>query len=161
MSTARRVVVIAVGNPMRRDDGAGMAVLERARPSLPEGVRALSCGGDLTDLLDLWSEADVAVVVDAARWRRCVPGEVTWVDDAGRGADRLSVRSVGLDTHGIGVAEMIRLARTLERLPARVDLLALAAGDDAQGEGLSPAVESAVGPAADLLVTRVRALIQG
>lgn len=160
MSSSGPLVVIAVGNAMRRDDGAGPAVVERARPSLPEGVRAVSCGGDLTRLLDLWAGAGVAVVVDAARWPGSVAGELSWIAHAGRDADRLQRWSGTLDTHGIGVAQMIRLARTLERLPARLDLLAVAAEDGGQGEGLSPPVLGAVGPAAELLVRRVRALAE-
>jgi len=63
-------VVIGVGNSMRRDDGAGIAVVERARPLLPPGVEVRTLGGETTSLLDAWEGAGLAVVVDAVRWGR-------------------------------------------------------------------------------------------
>ena len=38
-----RTVVIGIGNPLRGDDAAGVAVAERLRPRVPEGVEVVSC----------------------------------------------------------------------------------------------------------------------
>ena len=73
-------MVIGVGNEMRRDDGAGIAVVERARPLLPPDVEVRTLGGEATALLDAWEGADLAVVVDAVRWDHSPEAGVTRID---------------------------------------------------------------------------------
>jgi hydrogenase maturation protease len=125
-------MVIGVGNPARGDDGVGAEVVRR----LGSGAVATSP----VQLLDLWEGADEVVVIDAAR--------------AGVGAGtihRLEVGSGPLpagvlasSTHTIGVAEVIELARALNRLPARVLVYGIEASDFFHGGRLSPEVEDAV-----------------
>ena len=38
-----RTVVIGIGNPLRGDDAAGVAVAEQLRPRVPDGVAVVSC----------------------------------------------------------------------------------------------------------------------
>jgi len=60
-----RTVVIGVGNDFRRDDGAGLAVAGRLRGRVPGGVSVVECEQEPSRLLDAWSGADRAFVVDA------------------------------------------------------------------------------------------------
>ena len=53
------MMVIGVGNPWRRDDGAGLEVARRVGGLLHEG--------DCMRLLDAWAGHDDVAVVDAAR----------------------------------------------------------------------------------------------
>ena len=81
----RRVVVVAMGNEYRRDDGAGLAVVRSVRPRLGElstpEVDAVGIGpfGDPLDLLGQWDDAALAVVVDAVR-TGAPPGTVVVVE---------------------------------------------------------------------------------
>ena len=61
------VVVIGVGNEFRRDDGAGPAVIARLGDLAPSGVRLVITDGEPVRLVEAWSGAAVAVVVDAVR----------------------------------------------------------------------------------------------
>lgn len=127
--------VIGVGNPWRGDDGAGPAVARAAG-----GVST----ADPARLLDLWEGARHAVVVDA-----CVSGAAPGTihrGDAGRPAQPAS-------THGIGVADAIALARSLGRLPPRLDVYAIEGADFGHGDRLTPAVAAAV----DALAGELRA----
>jgi hydrogenase maturation protease len=150
------VVVIGVGNSMRRDDGAGIAVVERARPLLPPGVEVRTLGGEATSLLDAWAGADLAVVVDAVRWDRPPGSRVTRID-AIREPGGLTGWGAGTSSHGLGVAEAITLGRALDRLPPRLILLLIALAEEGQGAGLSPTVEGYVDEAVALLVAEVLA----
>jgi hydrogenase maturation protease len=155
-SAPRRVVVIGIGNEMRRDDGAGIAVVERARPLLPPGVEVRTLGGEATSLLDGWEGADLAVVVDAVRWDRPPASGVTRID-AIRQPGSVGGWAAATSSHGLGVAEAITLGRALDRLPLRLILLLIAIAEEGQGEGLSPAVEGRVDDAVALLVAEARA----
>lgn len=132
------MIVIGVGNPWRRDDGAGPAV-------------ARAVGGVGTDdpiaLLDLWAGAAHAVIVDAAA-TGAPPGTVR------RYAAAAGAASPG-STHAFGVADAIDLARALGGLPERLDVYAVEGADFSLGYGLTPAVARAVDELAYRLRERV------
>ena len=151
-----KVVVIGVGNSMRRDDGAGIAVVERARPRLPAGVAVHTLGGETTSLLDAWEGADLAVVVDAVRWGRPPPSGVTRIDVTAE-PDAVTGFGATASSHGLGVGEAVALGRVLDRLPGRLVLLLISLEEEGHGEGLSPAVEGYVGEAVALLLVEVGA----
>jgi hydrogenase maturation protease len=154
-SARRRVVVIGVGNEMRRDDGAGIAVVERARPLLPPDVEVRTLGGEATALLDAWAGADLAVVVDAVRWAHSPATGVTRIDVTSA-PDAVSGFEAGTSSHGLGVAAALALGRALERLPPRLILLLIALAEEGHGEGLSPTVEQHVDDAVALLLAEVQ-----
>ena len=79
--------MIGVGNQFRHDDGAGPAVIERLRGQLPGEVELVVTDGDAVRLIEAWSGASLAVVVDAVRADPPVPG-------------RLHRFIVGPDPHG-------------------------------------------------------------
>ncbi len=120
-------VVIGVGNPYRRDDGVGPAVIELLRGyALPGGVRLECSLGDTAELMELWADADLAIVVDAARTVMSRPGAVH--------------RTVS--SHALPMGEAIELARALGRMPRRLELFAIEVAETGHGEGLSPAVRA-------------------
>jgi hydrogenase maturation protease len=148
------MVVIGVGNSMRRDDGAGIAVVERARPLLPPGVEVHTLSGEATSLLDAWEGADLAVVVDAVRWDRPPAEGVTRIDVIGH-PDNVGGWGTAASSHGLGVAEAVALGRALDRLPPRLILLLITLAEEGQGEGLSPTVEGYVDDAVARVVAEL------
>lgn len=154
MSGARlgppRIVVAGLGSVDRRDDGAGpiVASLATRSSSAVENVGPLA---DPLDLLGLWDGADLAVVIDAVR-SGAPPGTVRLVElggdgvgepvEAGRGDAHGGSRTTS--THGIGLAGVLRLARSLGRAPRRLVVVGIEGTAFGFGEGLSPAVEAAL-----------------
>ena len=65
--SSSRVVVIGIGNEFRRDDGIGPATVARLRGQAPAAVQLLVSDGEPAGLIEAWSGADLAVVVDAVR----------------------------------------------------------------------------------------------
>jgi hydrogenase maturation protease len=65
--SAGTVLVIAIGNEFRRDDGVGPAVLRQLRDLIPPGVDLVLTDGEPARLVEAWTGAALAIVVDAVR----------------------------------------------------------------------------------------------
>ena len=138
------MVVIGVGNEFRRDDGAGPAVVASLRGRVPPGVELLLADGEPTRLIEAWTGAALAVVVDAIRADPPRPGRVhRFVLDQPIGGPVQTVSS-----HGFGLDDAVRLALALDRMPGRLVVHAIEADDLSQGQGLTPLVAAAVGDVA-------------
>jgi hydrogenase maturation protease len=135
-----RAVVLGVGNEFRRDDGAGPAVVARLRGQVPAGVELLITDGEPARMIEAWAGAGVAVIVDAVRAEPAVPGRLhrLVLHRPGTGAAR------PVSSHGFGVDEAIGLALALDRMPGRLIVHAVEAGDLSQGVGLTPAVAAVI-----------------
>jgi hydrogenase maturation protease len=133
-------VVIGVGNEFRRDDGAGPAVIARLRDLAPPGVRLVVTDGEPARLVEAWTGAALAIVVDAVRAEPPHPGKIhRFVLDQPRAGTRREASS-----HGLGLDDAIALAVALDRMPGQLVVHAIEAADLTQGPGLSPPVAAAV-----------------
>ncbi len=134
------VVVIGVGNEFRRDDGAGPAVVSKLRDVAPPDVQLVITDGEPVRLMEAWTGAALAVVVDAVRADPPRPGQTYrfLVDRPQTGTRRPA------SSHGLGLDDAISLALALDRMPGRLIVHAIEAADLTQGPGLSPSVAAAV-----------------
>lgn len=176
-----KVLVAAIGNPDRGDDGAGPAVAARLRGRVPETARIVVCGGDVLALIEEWRGFPDVIVVDAAA-PLGRPGRIhrTWLfprvaGEVASAASRRGRRADGplhhaahgpppplpageeplarASSHALGLAETVELARGLGRLPRRL-VAYLVEGDCFDfGAPLSPAVAAAV----DIVAARILA----
>jgi hydrogenase maturation protease len=147
------VVVIGVGNEYRRDDGAGLAVVARLHDRVPPGVELVLTDGEPTRLIEAWTGAALAVVVDAVRADPPRPGRVHRfvLDRPLAGATRTA------SSHGFGLDDAIRLALALDRMPGRLIVHAIEAADLGQGTGLTPPVAASLDEVADAVLSDLRA----
>jgi hydrogenase maturation protease len=147
-------VVIGVGNVFRHDDGAGLAVIERLErlASPVPGLRLAITDGEPARLLELWSGAEVAVVVDAVHNHAVSePGRIHRLV-----VDRpLPAEPGAASSHGLGLGAAVDLAIALDRMPRRLVLLAVEGADFSVGLGLSSHVAAAL----DRLVVEVLAAV--
>jgi hydrogenase maturation protease len=137
-------IVVGIGQIAAGDDGVGLAV---ARELAGRGV-AVRESADASIVLALLEAGHRVVVVDAVAGGG-PPGSVIRIapDTLGGGPSPLS-------SHGLGVAEAIALARMLygSRVVAGLAIVGIAIDrPSTHAVGLSPAVASAVGPAAALV----------
>jgi hydrogenase maturation protease len=140
-------VVIGVGNEWGRDDAAGLEVARRLRGAAALDVRIDEHEGEPAGLIDAWSGAQEAIVVDAVS-SGADPGAIHRLD-AGRAP--LPANRFRASTHALGVADAVELARSLDRLPARLVVYGIEGERFDAGSGLTPAVERAVEVLADRL----------
>ncbi|SNY59290.1 hydrogenase maturation protease [Paractinoplanes atraurantiacus] len=143
--TGRRVV-IGVGNEFRRDDGFGPEVVAELRARGDDrlaGVQLYVSDGEPSRMLDAWSGAELAIVIDVAvgiggpgGWSELALPEVAGPQHTASG-------------HDIGLGTTVALARVLGRLPPRVVALVAHGHDLGFGVGLSGGVAEAVRPVAD------------
>jgi hydrogenase maturation protease len=153
-----KVVVAGFGSEYRHDDGVGPLVAARAVSEMPQSFNA----GPLSDPLDLlgvWNNADLVIVVDAVN-SGARPGTVQSleVDVEGVSSFDGDVEPVaGLSsTHGIGLAGVLRLARALGQAPRRLVVVGIEGERFDLGTGLSEQVELAMNEAVQRVVNLLR-----
>lgn len=138
--------VIGVGNHYRSDDALGPAIAARIAAHHLPGVRVTVCDGEPTGLLDAWTGADLAIVIDAVQCEPSTPGRI-WrtTVDALRDVTRTT------SSHTLGIPDALPLGRALGRVPGELVIIAVEATNFDLGEGLSepvalaaPDVEQAV-----------------
>lgn len=156
---APRAVVIGVGNPFRRDDGVGAAVATRTLARLPPGLRdgawVVALDGEPSRMVETWTSAELAVVVDAV-CSDAEPGTVRRANVVPDDTDDLlgaqsRTGSSAVSGHAAGVAEAVALGAALDRLPRRLVIYTVAADDFGNGPGLSPPVATAVDRVVDAI----------
>jgi hydrogenase maturation protease len=131
-------VVIGLGNRYRRDDGVGIVVADELHRLGLKGVRVVTDIVEPMGLLEAWSGAGLAVVIDGAvatpeapgRVRRCGLSDVAACD--------------GLSSHGVDLVGTHALGEALGRVPGELVLLTVEVADTGHGTALTPAVQRAV-----------------
>ena len=155
-----RIALLGLGNVLRRDDGAGPAVIARleARFEFPPDVFVMDLGTPGLDLVDMLVERDAVVFVDAIV-DRSAPGSIRVLDPAdlrlSTGGTRPSPR---VTSHEAGVDDALVLAALDGRGPSYVRLVGIVAEDLGDGPGFSPTLEGALEAACDAVLVELAAL---
>jgi hydrogenase maturation protease len=143
--------VIGVGNPLRGDDGAGAAVIQRLQSRLPSPAKTLQLDSDGVSLMEAWQDFERVILVDAA-CSGVVPGTIHRFDaiqsELPRGLFHYS-------SHLFGITEAVELARQLGRLPKWLVVYGIEGAAFAYGEGLSAEVSEAVEQVAAAIVAEL------
>lgn len=137
---ATGTVVIGVGNAYRRDDGAGPAVIAALRAQGLRGVRLEDSDGEPTKLIDLWSGAHLAILVDAARTDDPVPGRI----HRRSMLEQSRHLTAGASSHRMDLGDTIALASALDSLPDELVIFLVEVSDTGYGEQMNPPVAAAV-----------------
>jgi hydrogenase maturation protease len=158
MNSRSGVVVIGVGSEYRGDDGVGPAVLSLLRDEIAEGVTLVPSDGEPTRLVEAWSDASTAIVVDAVADSGSAPGALHRVDVTAY-ANALSAEH-GASSHGLGVGSAVALGRALDRMPGRLIVHGVQGADFSQGVTLSPAVAARIGDLVAAVLTDIREAVR-
>ena len=133
--------VIGIGNPLRGDDGIGLAVVEALqRGRLPAGVEIIEGGEVGVGLIGLMEGADSVVLVDAAEMG-LEPGAFRVF-----GLNEITVagETLGCSAHEVRVGVALRMAEALECLPQDVKVVGVQPKQMDWGIGLSYEVSEAL-----------------
>lgn len=144
-------IVIGIGNSFRRDDGVGLVVADEIAARELPGVRVITAVGEPGAILDAWTGAPVAVVVDAAAGEGAMPGLLRrWAPGE---APPLTVVS----SHALGLPQTYALGQALGRIPDKLVVFTVDAADTGNGAGLTSAVAHAVPRVVDAVLAELTA----
>lgn len=126
-------LIVGVGNLDRGDDGAGVWAVRRLHGARTKEVT------DCTQLIEIWADEHDVVVIDAM----VTGAPVGTVNRFEVGAFPLPIGTFP-STHSFGLAETVELARAIGRLPERLTILGIEAGQMDLGRPLSAEVDRAI-----------------
>jgi hydrogenase maturation protease len=155
----RRVLVVGLGNDLRGDDGAGLAVARALRSGGAGAAIAVEeAQGEPLDLIDRFATCAAVVIVDAMR-SGAEPGALLRFDASTDALPRGFERPGS--THAIALGDVLEIARALGRLPPRVVVYAVEGRCFDTGAALSGAVAAAVPGVAGAIRAEAGALAAG
>jgi len=135
--TDPKIAVLGIGNPLRRDDGLGIRVVQ-VMQSNPYylGVDIID-GGTAPDLFSLLDESvGKVVIVDVLRGKG-EPGSIYRLEIT---EENISAQP-STSLHGLGVLDSLQLMVRLGMRPPEVIIIGVEPYDVANGLGLSPQME--------------------
>lgn len=114
MSDLPRIMVMGVGNPLMRDEGAGPRTVEilMAGYDFPDNVEIVDCGTMGYTILDVLRDVDKLIVVDALRADDLEPGDVVRLDP-----QVFATSQVMHSLHDVGLPEVLQAASLIGRSP--------------------------------------------
>ncbi len=144
-------VVIGVGNRWRRDDAAGLEVIDALRERVDDSVSLVESDGEPTRLLDAFERAPRVIMVDAVVTGDHPPGTVHRLTDE----ELPDQMGIGQSSHLVQLVETIELGKLLGRLPNGLTLIGIEATDFDNGKGMSAPVAAGVLAAVENLLVEL------
>lgn len=132
---ANDVLILGVGNLLRRDDGVGIKAIELLRHEKLSGVVIQDGGTDGLGLIDIIKPYSRAIIIDAVDMR-AHPGTVKLFSSHDA---KINIKNDALSTHGFGLAEVLGLMEQLGFTTA-VEIVGVQMQDISFGEELTDVV---------------------
>ncbi len=149
-SVTGEIVVVGLGNSYRSDDGVGIVAAAALSDLALPGVRVVTGIVEPMSLLEAWSGARLAVVIDAAVMIPSMPGRVRRCT-----LDGVVTASEGLSSHSIHIGRTHALGQALGRVPDALVVFAIEVADTGHGVGLTPQVAGAVPEVVGMAVAEI------
>ncbi|MDI6916420.1 MAG: hydrogenase maturation protease [Thermoplasmatales archaeon] len=150
-----KIIVLGVGNPILRDDGVGIHVIQQLKQQVNDPdvtVDEALTGG--MNLLDLILGYDKAILIDAIRIKNGETGEVKRFSLN----DFSSVHSC--NPHDVSFKEAVQLAEKMgeKRIPDEIVVIGVVVNNMPYifGDQLSPRVAEAVSKAVEMTLSELR-----
>lgn len=139
-------MIIACGTAERGDDAAGLLAARRLREA---GLEVHEHSRDGLALMELWSGHEDVILIDAV-----VTGAAAGAVKVWDGRHAPVEPDAFPSTHAFGVAEAIRLAKALGRMPARMTIYGIEAKRFDTGSGPSAQVLQGVDDVVKMITSR-------
>jgi hydrogenase maturation protease len=148
--TTERITIMGIGNPLMRDEGIGIRVIEVLMTafSFPDNVTLVDAGTMGMGILNLFRECDYMLVVDAVNGTGLEPGTIVRLTP-----EQIAPNQVMHSLHDVRLVDVLQTALLIGTCP-EVDCVGIQIED--MGElaiGLTPAVEAAVPAAVEAALT--------
>lgn len=145
------LLVMAVGNILRMDDGFADAVLNRlGELDLPADVELFDAGTSAIDLMEVFNGREKLIVIDAVRGGQ-QPGTLYRFSPQEVEDGALPMNSL----HQVGLLETLKLGELVNCKPKETVVIGCQPEVTALGIGLSDAVKAQIEPASDLVLQEI------
>ena len=132
----KKLGVIGLGNPLRRDDGIGIVLLEKLveqKYNLPHGIQYIDGGTGGMNILYLLAQFDIVFIIDAAFFN-AVPGYGKLFTIQQIKNNKISFSD---STHEFDILKVINLSKNLDELPEYIFFFGVQPKDTSIGTDLS------------------------
>ena len=146
------IVILGVGNLLLSDEGVGVHVANKLmKMDLPAGVEVIEGGTDGFRLMNVVTEADRLIVVDAVKGGS-PPGSIYRFDikDAPSSPDAFKT-----SVHQIGILEVVHLSELIGQTP-ETTVIGVEPGSLEMGMELSPEVQEKMPKIIELILEEVK-----
>jgi hydrogenase maturation protease len=136
----QKIGIIGLGNPLRRDDGIGLLLLQHLqaqKKKLPKNIEYIDGGTSGMNLLHLLAQFDAVMLIDAVDFKG-KPGDVRVfsLEDI-----QSQKKPMILSTHDSDFLNILRLSQELKELPETLVIFGVQPRDVSHGIGLSKDIE--------------------
>jgi hydrogenase maturation protease len=148
----QKIIILGIGNLLLSDEGVGVHVAhELMKMDLPEEVSVVEGGTDGFRLIDIITEADRLIVIDAVKGDSA-PGSIYRFD-----IDEVKNVSSGFKTsvHQIGILEVIHLSGLIGKTP-RTTVIGIEPKSIEMSMELSPEIRSKVPRIIELIKEEIK-----
>ncbi len=154
----KRIGVIGIGNPLRRDDGIGIVLLERLverKDKLPAGIEYIDGGTGGMNLLHLLARFDIVVLIDAVKF--C---EHTGKSKLFKAEDVYSKKiQIKTSTHDSDFLKIMQLSEELGESPDEVYIFGVQPKDTSYGSNPSPELQQKIDLLLDNLICEIKSIL--
>jgi len=153
----KRIGVIGIGNPLRKDDGIGIVLLEKLiekKDELPDNIEFIDGGTGGMNILHLLGHFDIAIILDAVNF------------DGHHGESKLFTLdevqsqkiSLGMSTHESDLFKVIQLSKELKECPDELFIFGIQPKDISFGSNLSSELQHNIKPLLIRLKTEIETI---
>ncbi len=134
------LTIIGIGNRLRGDDALGPLMIDALRAGADVDLELIDAGSDALGLIEYLEDRKQVVLVDACRMG-AEPGTVRCFQPP---EVRLVLRDDPLSLHGLGLAETLQLAASLQMLPEDLKIIGIEPDSIQFNRNLSPPAQRAL-----------------
>ena len=132
----KKICVIGIGNPLRKDDGIGIVLLKKLiqnKKTLPKNIEFIDGGTGGMNILHILPKYDTVVFIDAVQLN-AAPGSYSFFS-----ADEIKEdkKTDLFSTHADQLPQVIKLSRQLKELPKQLYIFGIQPKDISFGADLS------------------------
>lgn len=151
----RKIGIIGIGNPLRRDDGIGIILincLKGQKKELPNCLELVDAGALGMNLLHIFARFDVILLIDAIDFKGAIgESRILTLDDIRR--KHIQFRT---STHETDFLQIVQLSKELNELPDKLLIFGIQPKDTSYGMGLTQEMEAVV----NVLVLKIKHQIE-
>jgi len=141
----KKAGIIGIGNPLRRDDGIGIVLLEKLierKDELPDGMELIDGGTGGMNLLHLFARFDVVIIIDAVNFDGDIgESKLFTTEDVHSKKTRINI-----STHESDILKIIHLSRKLGESPDEIFIFGIQPKDTSFGSNLSSELQQNIEP---------------